>query len=309
VPARLTFITSHNSADAIVYGKLKNLALFGGSMIFKSLADSIIVRSKDGSHKGNTMAAIPGAFAEVKFDAHGSTFMMFYSACENPDCSCADVVVTFAEKHSRRKHGNLRTEFGVALDVNTWHTGRLYGADLNTKPLIDEFVTGLNAEHKGKILVKYRSFRQAIENAARFSLAAGKVRKGHMVAADEVFGVSNVANSCGLTRLLLEEHKGNVYRLVDLYCMNPSCKCGDTHLSVFRADKDAAASDKPWITLRLHFEGKVGLRHVTGSLTSQQAVMLIAEWIQKDPALLGDIEERYRRIKEIGRRILRSKVK
>jgi hypothetical protein len=37
--------------------------------------------------------------------------------------------------------------------------------------------------------------------------------------------------------------------------------------------------------------------------------MLIAEWVQKDPALLGDIEARYRRIKDVGRRILRSKVK
>jgi hypothetical protein len=278
-------------------------------MIFKSPADSVIVWSKDSNHNGNTVAAIPGAFAEVKFDAHDSTFMMFYSACENPGCSCADVVVTFSEKRSRRKCGNPRTEFGVELDVNAWRVGRLYGADSTTRPLIDEFVTGLNAEHKGEILAKYRSFRRAVENAARFSLPAGKVRKGHMVAADAVFGVSNVANSCGLTRPLLQEHKGSVYRLVDYYCMNPACKCGDTHLSVVRADKDAAASDKPWITLRLHFEGKVGLSDVTGPLTSQQAAMLIAEWIQKDPALLGDIEVRYRRIKDVGRRILRSKAK
>ena len=72
-------------------------------MIFKLPADSIIVRSKDSSHKGNTIAAIPGAFAEVKFDAHDSTFMMFYSACENPGCSCTDVVVTFSGKRSQSK--------------------------------------------------------------------------------------------------------------------------------------------------------------------------------------------------------------
>lgn len=274
----------------------------------RSSQESIILRSKDGG-TGNTVAAIPGAFAEVKFDAHDSTFMMFYSACDNPDCSCTDVVVTFSEKCSQKQPGHPKMEFGVELDANTWQVGRLYGADSITRPLIDEFVIGLNAEHKDEILVKYRSFRQAVENAARFSLPAGKVRKGHMVAADEVFGVSKIANSCGLTRPLLEEHKGVVYRLLDFYCMNPSCKCWDTHLSVIRADKSSAASDKPWITLRLHFEGKVGLSDVTGPLTSQQATTLIAEWIQKDPALLGDIEARYRRIKDIGRRILRRKVK
>jgi len=130
-----------------------------------------------------------------------------------------------------------------------------------------------------------------------------------MVAADEVFGVSKIANSCGLTRPLLEEHQGIVYRLLDFYCMNPSCKCGETHLSVIRADKDAAASDKPWITIRLHFEGKVGLSNVTGPLARQQAAALITKWIQKDPALPVDIEARYRRIKDIGKRILGRKVK
>lgn len=130
-----------------------------------------------------------------------------------------------------------------------------------------------------------------------------------MVAADEVFGVSKVANSCGLTRPLLKEHQGIVYCILDFYCMNPSCKCGDTHLSVIRTGKDATGSDKPWVAIRLHFEGKVGLSDVTGPLTRQQAMALITAWIQKDPALLGDIEARYRRIKDVGRRIVGRKVK
>lgn len=274
----------------------------------RSPADSLIVRSKN-SPAGNSVAVIPGAFAEVKFDAHDSTFLMFYSACENPGCSCADVVVTFSEKRSRRPPGPPRTEFGVELNVNTWQVGRLYGASPIARPLIDEFVAGLNADQKDDILAKYRSFRQAVENAARFAVPADKVRKGHMVAADEVFGVSKAANSCGLTRPLLEEHQGVIYRLLDFYCMNPSCKCGETHLSVIRVDQAAAASDKPWMTVRLHFEGKVGLSHVAGPLTRQQATALMTEWIQKDPALLGDIEARYQRVKDIGRRILGRKVK
>src|SRR5215469_9627621 len=125
-----------------------------------------------------------------------------------------------------------------------------------------------------------------------------------MVSASEVFGVSKMPDSCGLIRPLLEEHQGIVYRLLDYYCINPSCKCGETHLSVIQAYKDSAASDKPWITVRLHFERKVKVSDVTGSLIPQQAVEVMAEWIRKDPALLGDIEARYRRIKDTGRRIL-----
>jgi hypothetical protein len=130
-----------------------------------------------------------------------------------------------------------------------------------------------------------------------------------MVAADEVFGVSNRTNSCGLTRPFLEEHQGVTYRLLDFYCMNPSRECGDTHLSVIRAAKDAAASDKPWITVLLHFEGKFGLSQVAGPLSRQRATELMTEWILEDPALIGDIEARHRRIKDIGRRLLGRKSK
>ncbi len=276
-------------------------------MLSKSSPDSILVRPKGGA--GNTVAAIPGAFAEVKFDAHDSTFLMVYSACENPDCSCTDVVVTFMEKGvpDQRKVG--RIEFGVEFTVSDWQVVKTYGAGCAENPLIDEFIAGLNADLKNDILAKYRSFRQAVKNASRFVLPADKVRKGHMAAAEEVFGLSKAANSCGLTRPLLEEHQGIVYRLLDYYCMNPSCKCGETYLSVIRADSKAGDSNRPWIALRLHFEGKVGLKDVRGALTSQQATTLLTEWIQKDPALLGDIEGRYRRIKDVGRRILGRKAK
>jgi hypothetical protein len=270
-------------------------------MISRSPEGSIIVRSKDDGT--GTVAPIPGAFSEVKFDAHDSSFLMSYSTCENPSCSCTAMVVMFSE-NSQRRPGHSRTEFGVELDVNTWQVGRLFGASSIARPLIDEFVTGLNADQKADILVKYRSFRGAVENATRFSVPADKVRKGYMVAASEVFGVSKVSDSCGLTRPLLEEHQGIVYRLLDYYCINPSCKCGETHLSVIRTHKDSAASDKPWITVRLHFEGKVKVSDVTGSFIPKQAMEVMAGWIRKDPTLLGDIEARYRRIKDTGRRIL-----
>jgi hypothetical protein len=276
-------------------------------MFLRSSADSIIVHSKGDA--ANSVTAIPGAFAEVKFEAHASTFMMFYSACENPGCSCADVIVTFIGKSAPKLREHQRMEFGIEFNVNTWQVTKIYGESPITKPLIDEYVAGLNDEQKDHILARYRSFRSAIEKSARFVVSADKIRKGHMAHAGKVFGESKGTDGCGLTRPLLEEHQGKIYRLIDYYCMNPSCKCGDAHVSVIRVDKDAPASDKPWITLRLHFEGKVGVSHVEGSLTSQQAAALIAEWIQKDPALLGDIEERYRRIKDIGKRILGRKKK
>jgi hypothetical protein len=271
-------------------------------------ADSIILQPKD-SGAGNTVTAIPGTFAEVKFDAHPGTFLMTYSACENPDCPCTDVILTFSERGDTKHPRHRGTEFGVQFNVTTWQVMQLYGENSITKPLIDEFVTGLKNDHKGDILAKYRSFRGAVKNAARFSMSASKIQKGHMASAAAVFGVSKEANSCGLTRPLLEEYQGKVYRLMDSYCINPLCECGAAHLSVICVDKEASPSQTPLVTMRFHFEGEMGLSDIEGSLASQQAARLMPDWMQKDPALLGDIEERYRRIKEIGKRILNRKKK
>lgn len=277
-------------------------------MEFRLPDNPVVVRSKEGP-AGYTVSVIPGSYQQVRFDGHPSTFLMAYSACENPKCACADVVVTFIEEGSDMKPRSHRFQFGVELDINTWKVGRLYDANQTSNPLIREFVGSLTGDLKDNIRIKHRTFRQAVAAEAQFLVPAAAVRKGHMACAEEVFGLSKEPDGCGLTLPLLVEHKGSLFRIHDFYCMNPSCKCREVHLSVVQIDKkaDHAAKSEPLFAARLHLEGKVGLSDISGSIPRPDAVEFISEWLRRHPAAVAEIEERYRRIKAVGKRLLKRR--
>jgi len=81
---------------------------------------------------------------QVRFESHSSTFLMVYSACENPKCACTNVVVNFIEERKNGQPQRCGLEFGVELDTDTWKVVKLHGANASSNPLIQEFagVTG-----------------------------------------------------------------------------------------------------------------------------------------------------------------------
>lgn len=269
----------------------------------------VAVRNKEGT-AGSTVSVIPGSYLQVKFDAHPSLFLMVYSACENPECACTNVVVTFIEEGEDRKPGNLRLQFGAELDIDTWKLGELYGETPHSKPLIQEFIFGLDGDLKEDIRTRRRTFREAVTKAARFRVSAAAVRKGHMVCAEEVFGLSKEPAGCGLTLPLLAKHEGSLFRIYDFYCMNPSCKCREAHLTVVRADMRDGPRDapEPLFTARLGFQGKVELSDC-GTLPKQEGTKILSDWLRQYPVVLLEMEERYRRIKAIGKRLLQRRAR
>jgi hypothetical protein len=277
-------------------------------MEFRLPVNPVVVRSKE-SGKEYTVAVIPGSYQQVRFDGHPSTFLMAYSACENPKCECTNVIVTFFEEGSDGKPQSHRLQFGVELDINTWKVGQLYDANPTSNPLIREFVSSMAGDLKDNIRIKYRTFRQAVATEAQFRVSAAAVRKGHMACAEEVFGLSKEPDGCALTLPLMAEHKGSLFRIHDFYCMNPSCRCGEAHLSVVQVDKkaDHAARTEALFTARLRFEGKIGLSDISGTIPRPDAVELLSEWLRRHPAVVVEIEERNRRIKAVGKRLLKRR--
>jgi len=275
-------------------------------MEFRLPDKPVVVWPKE-SPAGYSVSVIPGSYQQVRFDGHPATFLMAYSACENPKCECADVVVTFFEEGSDIKPRSRCLQFGVELNINTWKVGRLFDANPTSNPLIQEFVGSLTGDVKDNIRIKHRTFRQAVVTEARFRISAAAVCKGHMASAEEVFGLSKEPGACALTLPLLAEHKGSLFRIHDFYCMNPSCKCGEVHLSVVQIDHKAihAAKTELLFAARLHFEGKVGLNYISGSIPKPDAMEFISEWLRKHPAAVVEIGERYRRIKVVGQRLLK----
>jgi hypothetical protein len=71
---------------------------------------------------------------------------MNYSACENPKCTCRNVIVSFIEETGDLKPRKPHFEFAVELDVDSWKLVKTHHANARVRPLIEEFLRHLNAD-------------------------------------------------------------------------------------------------------------------------------------------------------------------
>lgn len=277
-------------------------------MKIESLKHPVAARNK-GGRGGFTVAVIPGSYMQVRFDGHHAPFLMLYSACENPKCSCRNVVVTFIEEREDFQPKKPHLEFAVELDIDTWKAVKMYNAAPQVKPLVQEFLDRLTEDLQANIRAKHHSFRTAITKAAEFYASPGDIRNGKMIAAAEVFGLSKEPAACGLTWPLMTEHLGSLYHFYDYYCINPSCRCKEVHLAVSRIEGGgkSPASVKPLFSARLSFTGKLQLGEISSPFSRKQAVELLSEWLRANPAAIVELEERYKRIKAAGKRLLKGR--
>jgi hypothetical protein len=251
----------------------------------------------------STVGFIPGSACHVRFNGDRSPFVMTYSACENPKCTCRNVIVGFIEETEDLKPAKPHFEFAVELDVDCWKVMKTHHANARVQPLIEEFLRHLNEDLQASIRTKYHTFRLAITQASEFRLSAAKIRKGTLVAASRVFGISRDPLGCSLSSSLMTEHEGAPYRIYDYYCMNPSCECNDTHLVVGRVDRSGAAEPQFFFSVRLTFGGKMQLKETCAECPEEKAVEFISEWLSAHPMAYVELQDRYERIKAVGKRL------
>ena len=251
----------------------------------------------------STVGFIPGSACHVRFDGDRSPFMMTYSACENPKCTCRNVIVSFIEETEDLKPRKPHSEFAVELDVDSWKVVNTHHVNARVRPLIEEFLRQLDEDLQAIIRTKYHTFRLAVTKASEFRLSAAKIRKGTLVAASKVFGISRDPLACSLSSSLLTEHGGALYRIYDYYCMNPSCECNDAHLVVGRVDKSGAAEPQFLFSARLTFDGKMELKETSAECSREKAIKFISEWLNANPMAYLELQDRYERIKAVGKRL------
>jgi hypothetical protein len=252
----------------------------------------------------STVGFIPGWACHVRFAGDRSPFMMTYSACENPKCTCRNVIVGFIDETEDLKPSKPHFEFAVELDVDCWKVVKTHHANARAQPLIEEFLRHLNEDLQASIRIKYHTFRLAITQASEFCVSVAKIRKGTLVAASRVFGISPDPLGCSLSSSFLTEHEGALYRIRDYYCcMNPSCECDDTHLVVGRVDKSGAAAPQFFFSARLTFGGKLQLKETSAECPEEKAVRFISEWLSAYPMAYVELQNRYERIKAVGKRL------
>ena len=92
-------------------------------------------------------------------------------------------------------------------------------------------------------------------------------------------------------------------------CINPSCDCQSVHLVGVRVSPSgySLASAEPLFSFHLKLGGKLQMSDVSGPTSPQQISELLSEWFRKNPTALVELEERYRRVKAVGQRLMKKR--
>lgn len=268
----------------------------------------VVLKSKPGT-PGATVAPIPGSLRVVRFDAHPQTFAMVYLACENPRCPCRDVVVSFLEETNDGQARKSGLEFGFRLNTNNWRITELLGRSPRVDVLVREFQDGFSEDVKKDILACYTSFRKAVRSAASFKASAKNIRSGRLFSAVEVFGFDETSTPGALGSPFLTVFEENTYRLDDFYCLNPSCPCQETHLNVLRlkAANDPLEEPAYVFTVRYGFAEKAEFTKLAAGVSPDWGGRLLTHWIETSPSAVGNFLERYKRLKEVGKRLVKKR--
>ena len=67
------------------------------------------------------------------------------------------------------------------------------------------------------------------------------------------------------------------------------------------------ASAKPLFSFHLKLGGELQMSDVSVPTSPQQISELLSEWFRKNPTALVELEERYRRIKAVGKRLMKKR--
>jgi len=104
-------------------------------------------------------------------------------------------------------------------------------------------------------------------------------------------------------------HKGHEYLIEDLYCSNPDCNCKEVHLQFLKVvpELSGKAGIIDCFMAEMSFkEGRIKIYELFKS-NKQDAEELMKVWKAQHPDIVNLLQDRYRKIKEIGELSLKDK--
>jgi SEC-C motif len=243
----------------------------------------------------------------VTITSHDQPFLLTKSFCDNQECTCKDVFLTFTECNESGKVLACPIAFTACIDVETWKEVRRSPHSPQISSWIREFIhecpTYRRAAYKGDFL----KAKQEARNKAQYTIDASKVRMGTLISyGDAVAGESESASR--RFAYSFEVHsEGRRYLVKDQYCSNPVCDCKSVHLAFF----EEVSTGDDQISIHQRFHGQI---QFDGQLTAQEcdsiprdrAQAILTEWWNQHSNLREMLIARYQDMKEVGRRSLEA---
>jgi len=242
----------------------------------------------------------------VRFDSHKRPFLMLTTYCDNPECDCSDVTLSFTEiDEPGCPPISKPIYFSLRLDVRTWQEKRIPGRSKVIQRLVDEFIDNLTDEIKIRFKEHYDLKKENALNASKFKMPIDEINKGALVSYSDVFGKTGSVLSGGNGFGFGFEYEGGNYIIVDLYCINPRCKCKSIHLVFMDCNKEKSVLSDLFTGI-LSFKNAFKIENNPGC-TKKEAKNIFKYWKAGDPGAIDILKNRYKRMKKIGQGLVAKK--
>ena len=222
----------------------------------------------------------------IQFKSY-KNILMVENYCSDPDCSCGEVILNFAQLNEEQKITNNLLDIRIDLNTGNILETMIIEPALDADEILYEFHTHfyqfkshLNENHQ-KVKAYFSTYQEETLPEDIIELIHGN----NCVNYRKIFGDVNK---------IIIQHKDNEYLIEDQYCMKPSCLCDEVILIVY--NPETQLSD---FVFRLDL--KTNQYELLKYNSNNDHDQIIKSIINQKKRVL---QERYKRMKEVGQLFL-----
>ncbi|GAA0591993.1 hypothetical protein GCM10009001_05180 [Virgibacillus siamensis] len=95
------------------------------------------------------------------------------------------------------------------------------------------------------------------------------------------------------------------YYVVDMYCMNPACKCDDVFIQFIKNEERVNYVRADFTVLFSLRTKKYEIKEIAG-VSEQEVNDVVMKEVRKDNEMVNMLKQRYKKMKEVGRYVLQG---
>lgn len=258
---------------------------------------------------GNEMDIIDNGL--VKFRSHSNPFSVSETYCKKPECDCNQVFFDLIEVSDSGEPVENPLSFTMDVDLDSWLENDPPSRPAEVAGFVDEFLGQCSQETRARIKEDYRDAKEFARHLVDFRLDPDKVQDGTLVAYPDILpGHVSISSDDGTAFSFRAVYQEREFRIVDLYCPNPTCDCQQAHVDFFELEEseDGPAELCQRFLGRVGFDGKLAVEE-TYTCTKADAKAVLAAWWQQGQVTLSDLKMRYNVVRDIGERTLMTSPK
>jgi SEC-C motif-containing protein len=246
----------------------------------------------------------------VWFSSDPRPFVIEEEYCDNPGCPCREVQLTFTRIDHPEGLPSEGVSFWIRVDLDTWQERDPPRRQPHIDSWVREFLSQYPEARKTEFRANYEARKQIAKQLAEYALDPRAVLTGEMVSFADVLTGRQALSSGGRSFTHRFTHQGREYLVEDLYCANPSCDCQAFHVQfwerVTSSDGKEAIISTSFLG-RVTFGGQLVIEE-TGRRRRAESLSILSGWWQEQQHDLDMFQQRYQRVKEIGRRSIGTEV-